>query len=94
MARKGKSHKDDLVTKAQIARLLSAKVGQEVTLRQVWAWVDRRANNGFPEPVEVVLLRGRQTPRFDPDDVLAWHRKYVPNKGGRPWRRTPPWEAA
>lgn len=88
MARKGKSLRDDLgmVSKAQIAKLLSAEAGREVTIRQVWAWVDRRANNLFPEPKEVVLSRGRLTPRFDPDEVLAWFQQYVPDKGGRPYK--------
>ena len=83
-----KTLRDDLgpVTKAQIARLLSAETGREVTLRQVWVWIDRRANNHFPEHEDVIWQRGRRTPRFDPDDVLAWHRQYVPSKGGRPWK--------
>jgi hypothetical protein len=91
MARKGKSLENDLgwVTKAQIARLLSEEAGREITIRQVWAWVDRRANSGFPEPKDVVLQRGRQTPRFDPLEVIAWFRQYVPNKGGRPFMPVP-----
>jgi hypothetical protein len=86
MPKKAKTLKDDLglVTKSQLAVLLSAETGREISLRQVWAWVDRRSNNGFPEPKEVRQWRGRPTAWFDPDEVLAWHRTYVPLKGGRP----------
>jgi hypothetical protein len=79
-----RKRKPELMSKAQLAMLLSAETGREISLRQVWAWYDRRANNGFPKPVVTKLWRGRQTPWFDPDEVLAWHKTYVPDKGGRP----------
>jgi hypothetical protein len=74
-----------LVTKSQLAVLLSAEAGREVSLRQVWAWHDRRAKNGFPEAEAIEYRRrGVRAEVFDPDAVLAWHKTYVPLKGGRP----------
>lgn len=73
--------KDDKpVTMAQAARILG------VTRQQVATWYQRRETNGFPEPVEDVVLndykyRGR---KWSSREVRAWHKQYVPSKGGRP----------
>jgi hypothetical protein len=78
--------KRTLVSKAQIAVALSAETGREISVRQVWAWVARQANSGFPNPKKTVLQRGRQTPLFDLEEVLRWHSTYVPKKGGPPFK--------
>lgn len=56
---------------------VAARLG--VSRQQVYAWWSRRERNGFPA--------GRTTQRgqtFDFDEVLAWHKAYVPSRGGRP----------
>lgn len=78
--------KRTLVSKAQIAVILSEATGREISVKQVWAWYSRRANNGFPRPKKTIMHWGRQTPLFDLEEVLLWHETYVPRKGGRPFK--------
>jgi hypothetical protein len=80
-----------LVSVGQIEKMLSAEAGRMITYGQVWAWASRAYNNGFPEAKDhQKRRRGMLVPVYDPDEVLAWHRQYVPDKGGHPWTRNQP----
>lgn len=78
------------MTSSQLAKMLTERVGREITTRQVGMWFARRSHNGFPEPVG---NRERRTGRFgdkmvreanvwDGEAVAAWHDQYVPTRGG------------
>lgn len=67
-----------LATYVDLANELNVKTNQ------VYMWYTRSARNGFPEPV----LHRRagngvnEAPWFDMDEVVAWHARYRPSKGG------------
>jgi hypothetical protein len=69
---------------SDLARLLSTE-DRPVSRQMVYQWAMRRTRNGFPAPVPWVG-HGR---RYDPDQVIAWYRAYVPSHGGRPRKPTP-----
>lgn len=54
-----------------------------VTNKQVYMWYQRRARNGFPDPVcHQHADNGRMSPHWDIDEVLAWRIFYDPSPGG------------
>ena len=55
-----------------------------VSRQQVGAWHDRRARNGFPEPINRIEYGEGTRPVWDLAAVAAWHRAYEPSRGGRP----------
>lgn len=78
----------DPVPTRTVAQLLG------VTGNQVWNWHDRRAANGFPEPVASVLVPqyqgdNRRAPLYDLASVLKWHSTYDVRaqlvRGGGKW---------
>jgi hypothetical protein len=71
------------LTMTELAHYLSERLGQPVTVRQIFAWHDRRPNSGFPLPKRLEeRKRGKPVPVFDREEVLAWRLAYVPKKGG------------
>jgi hypothetical protein len=66
--------------------------GNPFTRQQVWAWWNRRGNNGFPE-AEVHVYTATdgheiQLYKLNLERVVTWYATYVPSKGGRPKRNT------
>lgn len=65
---------------------LAAKLG--VSTNQIYMWNQRWAGNGFPEPTHHRAhgVRANAAPRnkylWVLDQVVEWHRNYVPAKGG------------
>ena len=67
--------KEYLLGSVNVARFLN------VSKRQADRWFERRDRNGYPEGISVQI--GRRNRRlFDPDEMLAWKRSYVPSLGG------------
>lgn len=55
---------------------------------QASMWFNRRARNGFPEPVEYLKAsNGVMSAHFDIDAVRVWRLYYVPSKGGKPMHK-------
>lgn len=54
-----------------------------VTRQAVYAWWRRRNKTGFPAGE---LVNGRR--KFDIASTLVWRLNYVPNKGGRPRKKS------
>lgn len=76
-----------LVSVGDISKLLSEELDREITYKQVWAWTSRTYNNNFPQPKSRERRRrGILVPVYDPDEVMAWHQSYVPDKGGHPFK--------
>lgn len=55
-----------------------------VDRRQVYAWYQRRARNGFPLPAKFVSYGLRRRAVWNLDEVVEWRRTYQPSRGGRP----------
>jgi hypothetical protein len=66
--------------------------GKPFTRQQIWAWWNRRGNNGFPEAdiYTYNTAAGHQVQLYKLDlaKVVTWYATYVPSKGGRRKRET------
>ncbi len=71
-----------LLGPANVARYLT-EAGFPCDGDQVDAWRSRRLTSGFPTALDVVV-NGVPRQAYDPDEMLAWRRSYVPSRGGAP----------
>jgi hypothetical protein len=68
-----------LMTVSEIAHEL------DVTYQTVHMWTKKTNDIGFPKPVHSYKLPSGGTHLvFSADAVSAWHKSYVPKKGGAP----------